>query len=70
VTDSLIPEAPPELPKPSPLYGAQQVLEELAAFVDVTPAYQQAGSEHLVAVIGFLAWARSNQYVAREVKKP
>lgn len=68
--DSLIPDAPPELPKSHLLKGAQMVLEELAAFVDLYPAYQQPGSEHLRDVIRFVGWASHNQHVAREVKAP
>ena len=47
--------------------GRAHVVErqlEQAEFIKSNPRYHQPGAEHIRAVIGYLAWARNNQYLA------
>jgi hypothetical protein len=47
--------------------AVERTLEQLAEFIESNPTYHQPGAEHIRAVIGYLAWARNNQHLARRV---
>ena len=61
------PMLPVQLPKSDALMAVERTLEQLAEFIESNPTYQQPGAEHIRAVIGYLAWARNNQHLARRV---
>lgn len=65
MAESLVGDEAPQLPKSAPLQQTKMVLEQLKAFCDVQPAYQQRGWQHLVEVIELVDWVSHNQHVAR-----